>query len=339
MAYFKEDAFVGCASGEIYRFRDHKCVQIVQAHGGSEPVLTIFSNKDDGTVLSAGKDSRIKTWDVTLHEVGQTIDITEDVGNGVRCTIDGTIISLQQWESDILIGTATCDIFHFQLPANPTQYYTSSKIMSGHSVGELWGLAMHPTKEEFCTCGDDKMLRLWSIRSHDELATKALPSISRAVSYNNLGDILAIGMIDGFIAIIDAKSADLRVCSSWKHSNGMITDIKFSSDGQLFAAASADTNIYIYKSEGKQLFSRQAVCTGHNGPVIHLDFSANSKFLQSNAGDFSLMFWDIKVLLFRIVFSCFIFKFFFAPIFPTREIKSRQHLLSGIFHGAHSRVR
>jgi WD40 repeat protein len=156
---------------------------------------------------------------------------------------------------------------------------------------------MHPTKEEFSTCGDDKILRLWSIRSHEELAAKALPSISRAISYNNLGDILAVGMIDGFVAVIDAKTTDLRVCSSWKHSSGIITDIKFSSDGQYFAAASADTNIYIYKSEAKQTFSRQAVCKGHNGPVIHIDFSANSKFLQSNSSDYALMFWDIKVFL------------------------------------------
>eukprot|EP01037_Dinobryon_pediforme_P047461 gene47461-61641_t len=119
---------------------------------------------------------------------------------------------------------------------------------------------MHPTKEEFSTSGDDKTLRVWSIRAHEQLALKVLPSISRAISYDNLGDIIVVGMIDGSMAVMDAKSVDLRVFSSWKHSNGIISDIKFSPDGQYFAAASADTNIYLYKSEEKKIFSRQAVC-------------------------------------------------------------------------------
>ena len=298
VVYFKDDALVGCATGEIYRFRYHKCLEIIQAHGANEPVLSIFFNKDDGTVLSGGKDAQIKTWDFTLHEVGNTIDVTEDVGQGVVGPINGTIVSLQQWGNTILIGTKGGDIYEIQVPSSSSHHHSISRVMSGHSTGELWGLAMHPTKEEFSTSGDDKTLRVWSIRAHEQLALKVLPSISRAISYDNLGDIIVVGMIDGSMAVMDAKSVDLRVFSSWKHSNGIISDIKFSPDGQYFAAASADTNIYLYKSEEKKTFSRQAVCKGHSSPVTHVDFSANNKFLQSNSSDFSLMFWDIKVIIF-----------------------------------------
>jgi len=224
--YFKDDCIVGCASGELYRFRDHACVEIIQAHGVREPVLSLYYNQYEGTILSGGSDSLIKTWDYTLLEVGDTIDMTEDIGQGVGTSLDGAVISLQQWDTTILVGTKGCDIYEIQLPPNPSQHHSIQRIMSGHSSGEIWGLAMHPTKEEFCTCGDDRTLRLWSIRSHEQLAIKVLPGVSRSVAYNNLGEVICIGLVDGTVALIDAKTTTLRVYCTWKHSNRIITDLK-----------------------------------------------------------------------------------------------------------------
>lgn len=33
-------------------------------------------------------------------------------------------------------------------------------LLEGHGGDELWGLAANPTKEEFCTVGDDALLRM-----------------------------------------------------------------------------------------------------------------------------------------------------------------------------------
>ena len=59
-------------------------------------------------------------------------------------------------------------------------------------------------------------------------------------------------------------------------------------------SASEDCNIYVYKSDDKRNYRRQAVCRGHTGPVTHIDFSANGKYIQSNAGegDNSIQYWD-----------------------------------------------
>jgi microtubule-associated protein-like 6 len=252
----------------------------------------------DGTVLTSGKDCLIKAWDFTLQEVGSTIDITEDVGQAKVAPVNGVVVSLQQWGKTILVGTKGCEIYEIELPSTSAQPYTLTRLMSGHSSGELWGLSMHPTKEEFCTCGDDKTLRVWSIRTHEQLAIRYLPLKARSVAYNHLGGIICVGMVDGSIALIDAKSTALKVYSTWRHSNRIITDIKFSPNGQLFAAASGDSNIYIYKSEDQVAFKRQAVCKGHDAPVTHIDFSANSQHIQSNAVDGALLFWDLKVALF-----------------------------------------
>ncbi|GMH68416.1 hypothetical protein TrRE_jg1209, partial [Triparma retinervis] len=54
-AYLNNEAYVGCASGEIYRFRDRRLVAVFQAHGISEPVNTLERCKVSGGLISGGE--------------------------------------------------------------------------------------------------------------------------------------------------------------------------------------------------------------------------------------------------------------------------------------------
>jgi len=296
VTYFREDCIVGCASGELYRFRDTICIEVIQAHGIREPVLCLFTNRD-GTMISGGKDCLIKTWDYTLHPVGEPIDISEDVdgdGKADNGSLDCTIISLQQWDSKLLLSTRGGDIFEADVPNNPGDPHTLSRIAWGHAKGELWGLAVHPLRDEFATCGDDKTLRIWSVRSHEQLHVRVMPDRSRSLAYSPSGEVLCLGMLDGSMALMEPQHPQLRVYSTWQHAELIITDIKFSPDGQLIAAGSGDSNIYLYKSEDKKNFFRQGVCRGHGGCITHLDFSCNSLYIQSNGADSNLLFWDVE---------------------------------------------
>jgi len=71
-------------------------------------------------------------------------------------------------------------------------------------------------------------------------------------------------------------------------------DLKFSSDAVYLAAGSGDANIYLYKSDDKKNYHRQAVCRGHAGSILHIDFSSNSRYIQSNSEDTNLFFWDVE---------------------------------------------
>ena len=111
------------------------------------------------------------------------------------------------------------------------------------------------------------------------------------MTYNNSGDLICLGMEDGMLALLTTTA--LRAVASWQHSDKAITDIKFSSDDTFLATASSDFNIYLYKSDDKRVYRRQAVCHGHIDTVTHIDFSANGKFLQSNGADDCIMYWDM----------------------------------------------
>jgi microtubule-associated protein-like 6 len=295
--YFKDDCIVGCASGELYRFREGQCIDIVQAHGLREPVLCMFYNAEDGTLITGGKDCLIKTWDFTLKEVGEPLDVSEDVDGDGRAdngSLDCAVISVQRWDDTILLGTRGGDIFEAMVPTQPGAVHSLTRVAWGHPKGELWGLAVHPLRDEFATCGDDKTLRIWSIRSHEQINVRVMPEAARTLAYSPNGEILCLGMMDGSVALMETQTTALRVYSTWKHSDLIITAIKFSPDGSYIAAGSGDTNIYLYKSTDKKNYQRQSICRGHTGAITQLDFSASSQYIQSNGTEHALMFWDVE---------------------------------------------
>jgi WD40 repeat protein/Ca2+-binding EF-hand superfamily protein len=296
--YVKEnEAVVGCASGEIYQFKDTVCNLIVQAHGIKDPVLCLFFNAAEATLTSGGTDSVVKTWDLTLKEIGKPLDLSEDIdgdGKAESGSLNSCVRSIQHVKGKMLIGTLGSDIYEATLSNSANAPYNLLRVGCGHSSGELWGLDAHPTRDEFATVGDDCTIRLWSLRTHEQINARKMPKAARSVVYSPSGAIICVGMIDGEVSLVEASSASLRAYSSWKHSEKMINDVKFSPDGNYLAVASTDCNLYLYKSSDQKAFVRHAVCRGHSGAVTHIDFAANSQFLQSNSTDGSIMYWNLS---------------------------------------------
>jgi WD40 repeat protein len=105
-------------------------------------------------------------------------------------------------------------------------------------------------------------------------------------------------MTSGAVAVVGEQLDS--VVDSWQHSKRSIVDMKFSPNGQSLAVASHDCNIYLYSVDipgGK--YTRRAVCSGHSSVVTHLDWSADSQFLQSNSQDYELLFWQASGNIFR----------------------------------------
>jgi len=81
--YVHKDAFVGCASGEIYKFSNRRVVKVIQAHGINEPVNSLRFCHESGGVISGGRDGLVIVFDRSLKQVGGAIDMAEDLdGDG-----------------------------------------------------------------------------------------------------------------------------------------------------------------------------------------------------------------------------------------------------------------
>ena len=64
-----------------------------------------------------------------------------------------------------------------------------SSPLQGHT-DELWGLAVHPWKPQFLTCGYDRQVCLWDSSSHQLIWTKSMEvSLVNTAPWGQPGEI------------------------------------------------------------------------------------------------------------------------------------------------------
>ncbi|XP_066947600.1 echinoderm microtubule-associated protein-like 2 isoform X37 [Macrobrachium rosenbergii] len=257
------------------------------AHDG--PVFSILVQKDGG-IITGGKDGRIVEWDRDLERTGNVIEIPEQYGSP-RVVTSGR-------GSQLVVGTTRNCVLGgtFTFPLRP--------VMQGHTE-ELWALAPHPGHHQFLTAGYDRTCYLWDTMAHTIVWSKDIGEHAQSAAFSNNGEIVIIGTTSGRWFVMDSETREMY--SQHQDGNEPIQVLKFSPNGQYLAVGSRDNNIYIYQvSEDCRKYTRVGRCqakvrraryqsassVGHSSFVTHLDWSADSQFLQTNSGDYELLFWN-----------------------------------------------
>jgi hypothetical protein len=184
------DSFItGTVSGLILLWTDINCIRHVKAHQGAVNVL--YSSQHG--ILSGGKDSRIRLWTHRL-EPGATFDMSHF---GLQPSIRSVCIS--QDGSSILFGTRGADIY--EVSAVDGSDLRGGAIASGHSQGFLrtiagtfpstsahslsyslfLSFAVHPSRPEFASVGDDRCLRVWDTTTRSLLKIASFDCDARSV--------------------------------------------------------------------------------------------------------------------------------------------------------------
>jgi microtubule-associated protein-like 6 len=212
-----------------------------------------------------------------------------------------------------------------------TEQQKDGVMMNGHFLGELWGLAVHPFKNEFCTVGDDKTLRIWNMTEKTVKRWKLLDGPARACCYSNNGTKIAIGMgndskkrgsgtkekdTEGRVIVFNVE--DFSVLKDVKASKRWVSEVKFSPNDQTLAVGTHDSMIYLYDAANG--FKPMKPFKKHSSYITHFDFSSgkkraphiftlkpspsnlhpqiftliDSKTLQSNCGAYELLFSNPK---------------------------------------------
>uniref|UniRef100_A0A1A8JBX5 Echinoderm microtubule associated protein like 1 n=1 Tax=Nothobranchius kuhntae TaxID=321403 RepID=A0A1A8JBX5_NOTKU len=268
------DAVTGDSSGNILVWGKgtNRISHVIQgAHEGSIFAVCMLRN---GTLVSGGKDRRLVSWDSSYQQM-QTLEVPELFGP-IRTIAEGR-------GETVLIGTTKNFVLQGSLDGE------FMPITQGH-VDELWGLAVHPLKSQFLTCGYDRQVCLWDSNTHQLVWTKSLEDTAQSAGFHPSGAVVAVGTQTGRWLVLDTDSKDLVTVHT--DGNEQLSVMSYGPDGSFLAIGSHDNYIYVYAvAENGRKYSRVGKCSGHSSFITHVDWSVDSQYLVSNSGDYEILYW------------------------------------------------
>eukprot|EP00945_MAST-04E_sp_MAST-4E-sp1_P001800 g1800.t1 len=266
-------------------------------------VLALASN-GSGTIVSGGSDGKMNVFNGT--DIANTFQISKHAVSSLSFCANG---------SRVVAGTRRGEVFLVD-----TSTGDKTVCVESHFDGETWGLAVHPFDPYVVTSGDDNTLIYWDMNTkkvarRKELVdgskkakrTKKRPprggasttgrhpqnQCSRAVSFDPMAEMLAVGMNDGSFIVLEEKTLDQIVHKRGKHVEQWVQDLKFCPLDPVLAVSTHDNWIDLWGYEGRE-FSHLHRLKGHNSFITHIDWTSDGESLQSNCGAYELLFWDPK---------------------------------------------
>lgn len=331
--------YAGSGDGAIFRFAEQAQDFAVKAHPqatASYPANTLcrvtamWYDGNRKVLYSSGDDGWLHAWDTSKWDPYSPDHTTKpkpvksfDLNQWVLAELKGTIVKMDDKELDkpnpvkgrpaaahsihgdgngnLIIGTVCNEIYELNFidenKSAPMCY------MQGH-YDELWGLAMHPTKPQFCTGAEDETLRVWDLETRTFSMMAKLQGPVRCACYSPDGQWIAVGLggkatknkFNGQWLVLETKG--LSVVHTPKHTRfERVADIKFSPDQHWIAVANADNGIDVYSVPGfgnsNTDFKQVAKLEGHSSFINHIDWSKDSTKLQSNCGAHELLYWKL----------------------------------------------
>ncbi|XP_032694863.1 echinoderm microtubule-associated protein-like 2 isoform X2 [Lontra canadensis] len=270
------DVVTGDSGGNLYVWGKggNRITQaVLGAHDGG--VFGLCALRDGTLVSGGGRDRRVVLWGSDYSKL-QEVEVPEDFGP-VRTVAEGR-------GDTLYVGTTRNSILQGSVHTG------FSLLVQGH-VEELWGLATHPSRAQFVTCGQDKLVHLWSVESHQPLWSRVIEDPARSAGFHPSGSVLAVGTVTGRWLLLDTETHDLVAIHT--DGNEQISVVSFSPDGAYLTVGSHDNLVYVYTvDQGGRKVSRLGKCSGHSSFITHLDWAQDSSCFVTNSGDYEILYWD-----------------------------------------------
>ncbi|KAJ3417480.1 Echinoderm microtubule-associated protein-like 5 [Chytridiales sp. JEL 0842] len=286
-AFLPNGSYVtGTHGGELMFWNGNQVMNVMEGlHTG--PIFSVYFDADMG-LFTAGTDGYLILHDPKTFDTIDKIQLEA----GVRA-IDVSP------EGKVLVGLEDSVLLEIEGIARGGEKDVT-RVLEAHcstKMEEVWGCSVNPViADEYVTCGDDSMVFKRSINKAQVLASTRLQGRLRAVTWSWDGKFIAVGNDFGDIYILRSSDLSQAHFRKYEKSKGIKSKInavevmKFSPDGKMLAAGTRDSVVYIFEMGSK--FRLMNICKGHSSFISHLDWSADSQFIQTNSGDYELLFWS-----------------------------------------------
>jgi WD40 repeat protein len=295
---------------------NNNLVEVNSWQGHNEAVSEVKFSADGETIFSVGVDGIVKIW----HKDG-TLITTLDHGSSVYAlalSSDEQIIASGGADGNIKLWRRNGELIRsFQGNGNviwTLQFSPDNQILASGGQGsgrgfngivELWNLEDNllktlnhqgwvsklrfpPDGQTIITTSFDGKINFWNLEG--ELKTSVNYSsqkviVSLAVSPD--GKIIAIGDDRGIITYFNLEG---EAIAAFEHNPGYpnaVTDITFTSDGQIMATATQDGSIKLWQN-GALL----TTLSSHQSAVKSLSFSPDGQTLVSGGYDNKIRIWQ-----------------------------------------------
>lgn len=234
-----------------------------KAHKGAVHAIAVAGT----TVYTGGQDGFVKTWENGVQK--SAVQVTK-----------GAVRALSAQNGTVAVGTSRAEIFLLDAAAG-----TFQQVMSGHYTGETWAAAVHPSSNVFVSAGDEGSVHVWDIAAKKELAAAEFGVSIRALAYTPDGNNVVAGTLKGEVMLLDAATLSVKAKATVAKSS--VDELKVSPDGAKVAVGSHDSVVIIVDANS---LAKLGTLTGHHEAVWHMDFSADSNYLQTNSRGYELLF-------------------------------------------------
>ena len=283
--YIGTSLVTGGFSGKLYIWKGPAHLssrpQALQAHTGC---VNAIWGKPNG-FITGGNDGLVIVWNQNFKQVN-TIDLKTN--KLIHSVVPKVRSVCDKPEGLILVGLRSGEIL--EIPQDIAKN-KPKVLMRSHFKGELWGLAVHPKKAEYATIGDDMIFAIWDIKTKRQRQFAKLDNSGKVVAYSPDGVFLALGLINGQVLVINTESGYSPVATR-KDRNQEISEIKFAPDCSTMAVGAHDSFIFIYDVSNKFKLTRKL--KGHHSTILHIDYSENSQYIQSNCSSYEILFFDVN---------------------------------------------
>jgi WD40 repeat protein len=185
---------------------------------------------NDGQQLATGTNGEVQLWDIASSECIKKLTISSDSFDGIKfmvlssdkksLIISGDSLSIWNHETGECIKVLSQE-FAFDSAFNPN----TNCLITGHSTNN----------------DEAGAIQLWDMENNKLISTFEEPRVVRRVAFNSTGSLLASGLTNGTIRLLDTKTGDC-LCTIMGNEWMTSTDeLIFSHDDQHIISRSYET--------------------------------------------------------------------------------------------------